>query len=296
VPVSNRRKRKGGIKRTLPTVIRAASPPQSATTLPPPRPNRLQLLWAWVKHRGTALLLVISLAANVYQISGGPPWPVDPEIHSHDTVGAASSEVLPFTITNKSSLSPMRNVRLSCYVDLFYFSDNQTGLFSGGQFTIGTVSIPDNGPLNYKCDASDYVRIEKDGAVLMGFPSGQFLKTKSGAFRPPLKILKMCLMIAGEYKLLGIPIRFRSSMFQWPAIPGGHQWIEGPVTPDMPNEAWIPSASQNRRCVGSACADECRHDQLCSGCAAMYPDVERRPVALIPGSPSGVQCRIVALI
>jgi hypothetical protein len=50
------------------------------------------------------------------------------------------------------------------------------------------VSIPDSGPLNYKCDTSDYVCIEPDGSVLIGFPSEQFMKTPSGAFKPPLKI------------------------------------------------------------------------------------------------------------
>ena len=195
---------------------------------------------------------MISLAANVYQLSGGPPWPVDPEIHSHDVVGISSFEVLPFTITNKSSLAPMRNVDLSCFVDLFYFSDanKKTGLFRDGQFQLGTVDIPDNGPLNYKCDASDYVRIQADGAVLMGFQGGQGMKTDPGAFKPPLKILKMCLIISGKYKLFGIPFSFRSRMFQWPAIPGANQWIEGPVTPDLPNEAWIPADSH----IGAAWA------------------------------------------
>jgi hypothetical protein len=242
----SKRKTHKGIKITSPkqAPTEAVSPKQELKATA--KPNRLLLICAWVKRRATVILLWISIAANVYQISGGPPWPVDPEIHAHDAVGASSPNVLPFTITNRSSLSPMKNVQLSCYVDLFYFSDadNKTGVFSGGQFQIGTVSIPGSGPLNYKCDASDYVRIEPDGAVLMGFPSGQFMKTQAGAFRAPLKILKMCLIISGQYKILGIPLGFQSRMFQWPVTPGGQQWMEGPIIPDLPNEAWIPSGSR----------------------------------------------------
>jgi hypothetical protein len=74
------------------------------------------------------------------------------------------------------------------------------------------------------------------------------MKTPLGAFKPPLKIVKMCLVIGGEYKLLWIPISFQSRMLRWPAIPGDPQWIEGLVTPDLPNETWT---SPNRR-IGSA--------------------------------------------
>jgi hypothetical protein len=54
----------------------------------------------------------------------------------------------------------------------------------------------------------------------------------------------MCIVIGGDYKIFGRKVSFRSMMFQWPALPGQRQWIEGTITPDLPNEKWIPPNSR----------------------------------------------------
>jgi hypothetical protein len=56
-------------------------------------------------------------------------------------------------------------------------------------------------------------------------------------------MVKMCLWIEGSYKIFGFSIPFHSPMFQWPASPGQRQWIQGPIEPDIPTEAWIPKDS-----------------------------------------------------
>jgi hypothetical protein len=141
----------------------------------------------------------------------------------------------------------MNNMNLTCGVDLIYFidADRKTGVLRDALFNPGPLSIGVNSPANYPCTASDYVRIQADGSVIIGIVPGQFMTTKPGAFRAPLTVLKMCMWMRGSYTTPGLwTTNFRSNMFQWPAAPGQQQWIEGPITPDLPNDAWIPKDSK----------------------------------------------------
>jgi hypothetical protein len=120
-------------------------------------------------------------------------------------------------------------------------ADRKTGLLRDAMFDPGPIYVAPDSTNNYPCTGSAYVRIRSDGSVIMGFEDGQHLTTRAGVFREPLTVLKMCLWMGGTYKvMMGWTVPFHSDMFQWPATPAQRQWIEGPVTPDLPNEAWIP--------------------------------------------------------
>jgi hypothetical protein len=189
---------------------------------------------------GVLLLAAIGQAVVTFW---GPFWPTKPEISFHDTIDA-SSTVLPFKIKNRSISFPMY-LDIKCGVDLLYFmdADKKTGLLRDAVFDVGPIPVGQTATNNYPCTASDYVHIRDDGSVLMGFEKGQSLATKPGAFRAPLIVLKMCMWMSGANKIFGFSIPFLTDMFQWPAAPGQKQWIEGPVIPDLPNEAWIPAGS-----------------------------------------------------
>ena len=167
-----------------------------------------------------------------------------PEIHPHDGVDT-SSFVLPFTAKNRS-LFDMNNVQFTCSVGLLYFMDaeHKTGILRDVTFATGTISVPRNSPINYGCNAAQFMRIRSDGFLQMEFPSGQFTTTDLSAFQPPIEILKMCLSISGRYRLFGVSIGFDTATFQWPAAPGQHQWIEGPIVDDSGDEKWIPDDSR----------------------------------------------------
>jgi hypothetical protein len=195
-------------------------------------------LWRAIKW-STAFVVATLGLLNVIDQFWGRPWPTDPEIRFQNPL-RESSYILPFALRDKS-IWPMNNVMMTCSVNLYYFIDvhGLTGLLRDSEFNNQRLSIGRTTPTNYTCDASDYVRLADDYSLLLGFPTGQFLKSPPSNFRPPLKIVKMCLYFKGSYPLGS----FTSSMYQWPAAPGLTQWIEGPIFPDLPNTAWIPPGS-----------------------------------------------------
>jgi len=193
------------------------------------------------KHAWTMVGLAISLlglSAAVDQF-WGRPWPTDPEIHPQNPVGG-SSLVLPFTIRNKS-LWPMNNVAMTCGVDLVAFagSNGQWGGADSIAFYTGTVSIPANSMINYPCDASSLVQLRQDGT----FSLRDTLSTrgKNTPFQSPLKILKMCIWIGGDYKIGPKSDSFTSILFKWPASQTDKQWIEGPTAVDQDRPKHMPT-------------------------------------------------------
>jgi hypothetical protein len=194
---------------------------------------------------GEAILILVTLGQGIVAF-WGPFWPTDPEIQAHDTVDA-SSFVLPFRVANKSVVFDLPNVAITCGVDLVYFmdEDGRTGLLRDALFNPGPISIGRNDTTNYPCSAESYIENRSDGSLGIGFPSGgSFMTTPPGGFRGKLTILKMCIVISGDYQVFGRKFSFTSKMFQWPALPGQRQWIEGTVIPDPPNEKWIPPNSR----------------------------------------------------
>lgn len=190
------------------------------------------------------MIAVISVLANLVGLIG-PFWPTRPEVQFRDTVDAGSF-VLPFKMTNRSTLFNIENMHIACGVDLFYFIDVNgiTGVLRDAKFDLGPMSIDRGSFINYPCTASSYLQLMPDYSFLIGLPAGERMTSAPSNFRGPLRIVKMCLWISGTYKTFGYPISFSSKMFQWPATPGGHQWIEGTISPDLPNEAWIPANSR----------------------------------------------------
>jgi hypothetical protein len=119
-------------------------------------------------------------------------------------------------------------------------ADLKTGVLRDEMFTEGATAIdPD---VSYFCDAK-FARILPDGSFETGFPAGQHTATNAGAFRPPMKILKICVQIMGSYTSYGATRQFKSAMFQWPAAPNGDQWVKGPVAFDTDQSKWIPDHS-----------------------------------------------------
>jgi hypothetical protein len=171
----------------------------------------------------------------------GPFWPTKPRIEFHDTIDS-SSFVLPFKITNESILFPQNNIPVSCGIDLVYFVDaaGKTGIVKNVMFDPPPISIGRASVNNYPCTASQYLRVTDNGFLEIGFERNTRMEDRSVVFHRPLTILKMCVWISGFYNVLGWKRPFGSKIFQWPAQPGQRQWIEGPITPDLPNEAWIP--------------------------------------------------------
>ena len=176
-----------------------------------------------------AAITLFGLVAGVVGI-WGPPWPVDPEIHPHDTVDG-SSLVLPFIVKDRSALFDMPNVTFRCGIDLVYAEDSigQKVIFRDEAFISGIYSVTAGGPpLNYPCNAEDLLQVRADGTLSM-YGSSTIDQSKL-RFHPPWHVLKMCVWIGGEYKIMGrFPWRFTSILFQWPAAPNLPQWIEGPI-------------------------------------------------------------------
>jgi len=184
---------------------------------------------------------LVGLLSAIYGLTGGPPWPTTPDIEAHDTTNG-SPDILPFIITNRSGLFPIRSIDLVCYNDLIYAMDakRQTILLRDTAFFDGASEMA--GRLNYSCAAA-HLSVGDNGALAIGFPSGQILVTKPGLFYNPITILKMCIMVSGSYKTALGSEKFQSTMFQWPAMPGDYQWITGPIAFDGSQEKWIPPNS-----------------------------------------------------
>jgi hypothetical protein len=199
-------------------------------------------LYRFLVNRIVKTVVFVSTVGSGVVAFWGPFWPTEPKIEPHDTVNA-SSFVLPFKIINRSILFPQNKIPISCGVDRVYFVDviGKLGFVANVMFSPPPISIDRESLVNYPCTASDYVRIKGDGSLEIGFEHSTRMHTATeGIFHPPLQILKMCLWISGSYDVLGFKRPFHSKMFQWPAAPGQKQWIEGPITPDLPNEAWTP--------------------------------------------------------
>jgi hypothetical protein len=198
----------------------------------------------WLTATTVALFAVIGGIVGIW----GPPWPTDPEIHPHDTTDG-SSLVLPFIVKNRSAFFDMLNVKFRCGIDLVYAEDShgQRVGVRDTAFMSGVYSVPWGGsPINYPCDASDLLQVKEDGALTLRGSSTVMQSNKPQHYYPPWKILKMCVWVGGEYKVMGrIPWSFTSMIFQWPATPKLHQWIEGPIAREPPKEEQLPGFFPN---------------------------------------------------
>jgi hypothetical protein len=234
---------------------RAAWKPVAQASLEPTQSNRRRKLaenrWYRFAAKVTSCVLGVASLSQLAIAVWGPFWPTPPAISAENNTGDGSSETLPFKITNRSALFKIKDTKPICVVDLIYFmdADRKTGILRDTAYSEGAIAIdPD---VAYYCD-SKFVRVQPDGSFEFGVFSddptiqatSQFMTTKPGVFRPPIKVLKLCVEISGQYKTsLGMK-SFHSAMFQWPAKPGLNQWVKGPIAFDDDQSMWIPAGSK----------------------------------------------------
>lgn len=187
------------------------------------------------------VVATLSVGAAIDQF-WGRPWPTDPEIHPHE-IATDSSQVLPFTVRNKSFFD-MKDVEFRCGIDLVWGEDakGQQILIRDMAFKEGVYSISSD-PINYPCKAVDLLKIRPDGSLSLYGSSTELQSSPPKKYQEPWRIKKMCVWIRGDYKFANlIPVNFTSVIFQWPAEPTIHHWIEGPIARQPPKEEQLPGA------------------------------------------------------
>ena|SRR5271156_1755237 len=232
MPESRGRKSKTRTRRQLNRPPPKQTPSRSTT--PPHR-----RWWRGAKWTTGTIVAILGLIASVYQLTGGPPWPADPEIYPHDTADG-SSLILPFILRNRSTLFDMKNVSMTCGIDLVAFSDanGHWGGIDSAAFFTGVISIPANSrPVNFPCDASSLLQVRPDGSLTIR----DALSTRPSVFQAPIKIVKMCVWIGGDYKIGPMNWSFTSNVFKWPASQTNHQWIAGPTATDQDRPKTLPT-------------------------------------------------------
>jgi hypothetical protein len=193
----------------------------------------------------SAVLFAGGIVLNASKLAEfiGKSWPPNPAIVPQE-VARGTALVLPFKITNRSEYFDINDVAMSCGVDLMLFEDAD-GKRGGGDsmaFMTGVFSIPAGATLNYPCDASGLVSVLSDGNLTL---RGE-LTTKGGSFRAPLKILKMCIWVGGDYQTGPFPRSFTSNIFKWPAAQTAPQWVEGPTAWDQTKPEKLPTSDPDR--------------------------------------------------
>jgi hypothetical protein len=206
---------------------------------------------------------LVSLYITISTVFGGPPLPVDPEVHFRDT-NDGSSLIMPFDIMNKSAFY-MPSVEFRCGVEVMRAADAlDHEIFKGFPetgaaiaFLNGTKTIHTTGTMD--CNAADLLRIAPDGSLALRNSSTILENRAHIVYRAPWRIIKMCVWVEGHYRFLGIfPAEFTSHVFQWPAKPGAHQWRESPFIGDRPSEEIDEERRLGLIAGVTACPDEKR--------------------------------------
>ena len=207
------------------------------------RPSRSEPRKPW-HHRAWQVFAVIATILGAFGVLDyfyGHPWPSDPEIYPHDTI-VDLSLVLPFTVKDTSAFE-MENVEFRCGIDLIWAEDakNQQVVIRDVAFKEGVYPIPARSPpINYPCNAAELLKIKPDGTLSLYGSSTTLEQKVPRTYSAPWHVRKMCVWIGGKYKFAGFQQSFTSIIFQWPAAPGLHQWIEGPIVRQPPKEEQIP--------------------------------------------------------
>jgi hypothetical protein len=224
-------------------------PSNDASPTGPPSPQSRSLLQELRSHPlwlAAAGLLALALflagtTSNLQSIFGGPLWATPPEIHPRDTTDG-SSLLLPFVVKTASTFFPISGANFLCRLDLIWAEDSigQRVAIRNTSLVAGAFDIPAGGlPINVPCDGSRLFQTRANGSLTLGgtdtmfvhrFPSGIFQQV---AYFPPWHLLKTCVFIQVSYSAAGGVVRqVTSPVFQWPSVPGGHQWAEGPIVPN----------------------------------------------------------------
>jgi hypothetical protein len=211
-----------------------------APPVPPSRStaSRLRMVWRVAEWAIGTLAALLALALTTYS-AAGPFWRTPPEIALQEA-DRLSSVPLPFNVATRNVFFPISAATLICHVDLLYFvdADNKTGIWRDAEFGPLVTALPSS----YDCGA-DFLRVREDGSVEIGFPHGQSMYTRTGAFRGPITVVKMCVMIGGFYVSRGVSAPIPVAGYQWPSAPGGTGWIREPIAFDIDQDKWIPPGS-----------------------------------------------------
>jgi hypothetical protein len=193
-----------------------------------------------LRFRLLALLLttgaVLAVIFNYVKIlqAIGDAWPPEPDVRPQDAYRGSELRV-PLKITNTSRF-PIEDAVLTCGIELALFEDAKGKRFGVSEmaFTNARQTIPPGVTMDYQCDASYLARIDAGGRLSLR----DELATQTGGFTNPVKILKMCVWVGGDYYTGPIPRSFTSQTYKWPATQNALQWAVGGLIRD-------PFAQQN---------------------------------------------------
>jgi hypothetical protein len=109
----------------------------------------------------------------------------------------------------------------------------------------------------YDCNAENLLKVSPDGSLSLRGSATKLQSNRRVIYRPPWRVIKMCVWVGGNYRFMGIfPTEFTSRVFQWPAKPDSHQWRAGPFIGDRPQEE-IDEEIKGDLIPGTlACSDE----------------------------------------
>jgi len=191
---------------------------------------------------GTSLVMV-ALLGSIYRLLGGPFWPTSPVIYPQGAVDD-SLLILPFKVTDRSTVFAMSRVSFRCGIDLVWAADStgQTVLLRDFAFESDGYTVPAGSkPVIYDCDATTLLRTNYDGSLSINGYRESPQSDAAHIYHPPWQIRKMCVWVGGSYKNAGFwPREFASDIFQWPAVRGSHRWLDGPVVQPGKKQAGVP--------------------------------------------------------
>jgi hypothetical protein len=128
---------------------------------------------------------------------------------------------------------------------LFMDAAGKIGLLRDFDFRDGgALSLPPTGTGNLPCSPARFLHVGDDGSVRIGSPDGRSVQqAQTGVFAPPIKILKLCLIVSGTYRRFGKDANVSPQMLQWPTAPEQPGWVVGPIANDNDQSKWIPQSA-----------------------------------------------------
>jgi hypothetical protein len=150
-----------------------------------------------------------------------------PLVRSIDTSSGASA-VLPFEVTNKSSIFDMTKITFTCGIESAAFQDKEghrydvSDVILDADITLDKLAATKT--ISYPCDATAVLRPEIDGSLAL-----RALKTNPGLITSDLSLVTACLWIGIKYDTLFFSRRAEPQTFAWVKTGKDHQWIKGPI-------------------------------------------------------------------
>jgi len=169
---------------------------------------------------------VIGLLASAYQLGGGAPWPVEPEVRPTATEGL-SSPIFHFDVINGSGWFSITDIRLSCVADQISYVDDAghrigtSDAVRPPDVTVG--KIAPRRSVDYPCDLSTTMAAQPDGSISL------FGLTSSPGLVGEIRLESMCLRVFSTYKTLLKESAAASDTFPTIKTSSGYRLINGPI-------------------------------------------------------------------